>query len=384
MSMAVDVVRRFCDLRVLAIGDAILDSYLEGSASRLCREGPVPVVRKTAEEHVPGGAANTAANLRALGAEVIFIGIVGQDAPGRSLRAALRAQGVDDRWLVEDPAASTLHKLRILARSQYVVRFDEGETRSCSSEGQQRLVANLEHAFPLCDLVVVSDYGYGVASEEVNGRLRELRAARPCVLVVDAKDLRRFRHAGATVVTPNQLEALLSVEPGSHYDGAIDIVETERIGQRLLATIDAEYAAITMAGDGVLLVDRHGGPLHLPTRPVTHANDVGAGDSFTAAFALALGADASREEAARIGIEAATIAVAKQRTAVVHHQELLQQVSLHDYDAVSKADDAAVEALAVHLDTERRGLDGHARTIVFTNGVFDILHAGHIHFLRAA
>src|SRR3712207_3135607 len=193
--------------------------------------------------------------------------------------------------MIRRPPRSTLFPYTTLFRS-----FDEGETRSCSSEGQQRLVANLERAFPLCDLVVVSDYGYGVASEEVISRLRDLRVARPCVLVVDAKDLRRFHHAGATVVTPNQLETLLAVEPGSHYDGTIDIVETERIGQRLLATIDAEYAAITMAGDGVLLVDRPEGALPLPTPPVAHANDIGAGDSFTAAFALALGADASREE----------------------------------------------------------------------------------------
>ena len=102
MASSVDVVRRFRRLRALVIGDAMLDSYLEGTATRLCSEGPVPVVEKTSEQHAPGGAANTAANLRALGAHVAFLGVVGRDAPGALLRSAFREQGIDDRWLVED------------------------------------------------------------------------------------------------------------------------------------------------------------------------------------------------------------------------------------------------------------------------------------------
>src|SRR5438105_1722808 len=115
MTTAVDLVRRFRHLRALVIGDAMLDTYLEGTAARLCSEGPVPVVRKLAEQRVPGGAANTAANLRALDAGVMFLGIVGRDIAGSLLRAALAEQGVDDRWLVEDEFAGNLHKLSILA-----------------------------------------------------------------------------------------------------------------------------------------------------------------------------------------------------------------------------------------------------------------------------
>ena len=134
MTTAVDLVRRFRQLRALVIGDAMLDTYLEGSAARLCSEGPVPVVRKTAEQRIPGGAANTAANLRALDAEVVFLAIVGHDTAGSLLRQALRERGVSDQWLVEDEYASTLHKMRILADGQYVVRFDDEETHACSAE----------------------------------------------------------------------------------------------------------------------------------------------------------------------------------------------------------------------------------------------------------
>src|SRR5437764_1915281 len=188
MAAAVDVVRRFRRLRALVIGDAILDSYLEGTATRLCSEGPVPVVQKTAEQHVPGGAANTAANLRALGAQVAVLGVVGRDAPGALLRSAFREQGIDDRWLVDDERAATPHKVRILADGQYVVRFDEGDRRRCSAEGQTRLLTNLEGAFRWCDLVVVSDYGYGVAAPELIEGLRAYRAARTCVLLLSSQD----------------------------------------------------------------------------------------------------------------------------------------------------------------------------------------------------
>src|SRR5437764_7485702 len=128
MPGSVDLVRRFRRLRALVVGDALLDSYLEGTAARLCSEGPVPVVRKSAEEHVPGGAANTAANLRALGADVIFLGVVGPDTAGRYLRTSLQARDVDDSFLVEDASVETHQKMRILADGQYVVRFDLGQT----------------------------------------------------------------------------------------------------------------------------------------------------------------------------------------------------------------------------------------------------------------
>lgn len=372
---AVDVARDFRTLRVLVIGDAMLDSYLEGSASRLCTEGPVPVVRRTGEERAPGGAANAAANLTALGADTVFLGVVGSDPEAALLRSALCQRGVDCSRLVEDEGFSTLHKMRILADDQYVVRFDAGGPRSPSRATQEKLERALDQVLPTCDLVVISDYGYGAISDALIYRLRSLRAARPCPLVVDSKDLRRFRRAGATVVTPNHLEARLAVDRTVADPGRVDVSDVERTGRRLLTIIDADHAAITMAGDGVLVVSRSGRSEHVPSHPVPHANDVGAGDSFSASLALALGAGADPVQAARIGVAAASIAVTKRRTAIVHHQELLQRISRAD--GVSPP---SIEALAGDLERERlRG-----RCIVFTNGVFDLLHAGHIYFLREA
>lgn len=374
MSSPVDLVRRFRQLRALVIGDAMLDSYLEGTAARLCTEGPVPVVRKTAEERAPGGAANVAVNLRALGAEVTFIGLIGADVPGTLLRQALRDRGVDDGSLVEDESVATLHKLRILADTQYVVRFDAGDTGAPAARARRRLLDAVTAALPHCDLVVLSDYRYGVVSPALLDRLRAARARRALPLIVDSKDLHRVATAGATVITPNHLEARLAVEPAGRADGLIDLAEVGRIGRRLLDLVDSEYAAITLASEGVLLLGREGDPVHIPAHPVAHANDVGAGDSFTAALALALGAGAEPGDAVQIGVDAAGIAVSKPRTAAVRHQELLQRVSREEQ--VRPAGAAEVAAL---LAGERAG-----RRVIFTNGVFDILHAGHVHFLREA
>ncbi len=388
--MTVELVRSFRGLRVLVIGDAMLDTYLEGTASRLCREGPVPVVRKTGEYWVPGGAANTAANLRSLEAEVFFLSIVGRDIAGKRLRSALLEQGVDDRWIVEDESTNTLHKLRIQADNQYVVRFDE-DAQYHSKEIQEQLLAKLKEAFSQCDLVVVSDYGYGSVSDQLIEQIKKLHSFHSCPLLVDSKNLYRFRNVGATVVTPNYQEAKSLIEHGQIAETSvsrigIDLSEVEHVARRLLAMIDAEHAAITLAGDGVFLMNRQGITQHIPTHPVIQANDVGAGDSFAAAMALALASGGSIEESAQIAVDAASIAITKRGTAVVSYQELLQKVSLRDNARLSsplpsEADSSeSISRIRKQLAEER--LQG--KTIVFTNGVFDILHAGHVQFLRQA
>jgi D-beta-D-heptose 7-phosphate kinase / D-beta-D-heptose 1-phosphate adenosyltransferase len=370
---AVDVVRGFRGLRVLVIGDAMLDTYIEGTATRLCKEGPVPVLANATEEHLPGGAANTAANLQALGADVVFVGLVGADKAAGELRAALRQRNVSDRWLVEDETCATMRKTRVLAGDQYVVRYDEGETRRCGEAGLARLLRHLDDVFPRCDAVVIADYGYGAVSDGVLARLRELRR-RPVVLAVDAKHPGRYAAAGATVLTPDFNDAWAAVAPGEPAPQATP-ERAGQVGRRLRAIIDAEHIAVTIAADGVVMVDPAGAVAHHPAHPVAHAGDVGAGDSFTAAMALAFASGANARQAARIAIDAAGIAVTKRRTAVVTHQELLRRVSLDD-----QSPGQPLKTLAAILDAERHA----GKRIVFTNGIFDILHTGHVQILRRA
>lgn len=381
------LLQRFAHLHTLVIGDAMLDSYLDGEAERLCREGPVPVVRKQSEQHFPGGAANTAANLRALGAKVTFLSLVGQDTAGDCLRTELRQRGIRDQAVIASPLVKTLHKQRILANGQYVVRIDEGELK----QGQEiepalqcMLLDALEQFYPTCDLVVVSDYGYGVLCQALVERLCRLQKEQPRITLVDSKHLENLRELCATLVTPNYDEArrlvshTLDEDEWKHAAPA----EVEQLGQGILSIMASEHVAITLGAEGVFLIDRQHQTRYLPAYPVTHANDVGAGDSFASATALALAAGGSIEEAARIGIEAACIAVAKPRTALVYAHELQQRfeqraevlATSQPYKRKSLAD------LIVTLEQARQ----NGQTIIFTNGVFDLLHFGHIRLLSQA
>jgi D-beta-D-heptose 7-phosphate kinase/D-beta-D-heptose 1-phosphate adenosyltransferase len=371
---AVDVVRGFPGLRVLVIGEAMLDSWLEGDAIRLCKEAPVPVVREVSTERCAGGAANTAVNLAALGAEVVFVSLVGRDTAGRQLRVALRAGGVDDAWIVEDQGVSSLHKLRVIADGQYVVRFDEGDIASASERSRSLLLRRIAEAHRLCDLVVVSDYCHGVVRDDVVKHLRQLRDDQPRILVIDSKEIARFRQSRATLVTPNLAEGRRAVDPEGAA-GAAAAVDARTIGTRLRALLDADHIAVTLADDGVLLTGPDGEQEHLICHPVPRAGDVGAGDTFTAATALALALGAPAGQAARIGIDAASIAVTRSRTSVVSSRELLRRVSLGD-----SAQLPSLKELAAQLDGERF----LGKRIVFNKGVFDILHAGHVQLLRRA
>lgn len=375
MTSPLDLIHRFGELRALVVGDAMLDSYLEGTASRLCTEGPVPVVTKTGEERSPGGAANTATNLRALGAHVNLLGVTGADEAGAHLRAALQGCGVDSSLLLQHPSASTLHKLRVLANGQYVVRFDEGDTRGAAPEVHQRLMAALVRAWAECEVVVVSDYRYGVLSDGLIGRLAELQRRDPRVLLVDSKDLARWRDTAPTVVTPNHHEAQTAVGWEGDASGAMLPADAEEVGRRLIELTGAGHAAITMAAQGVLVVGPDGA-LHLPAHPVAHPSDVGAGDSFAAAMALALASGGEPAVAAQLGLDAAAIAVSRERTAVVGHRELLRAVGTR-----LQAEGESPARIAYRAVEEARAA---GRTVLFTNGVFDILHAGHVGFLRRA
>src|SRR5579884_1794882 len=188
----------FAGLRVAVVGEAMLDSYLEGTARTLCREAPVPIVAVSGRRDAPGGAANTAANVAALGARATFLSVVGDDAEGVLLRRALAERGVGDEGLIAHPARRTLVKHRVVADGQMLVRFDQGSTEPIDAETEAALRDRLRAAFARCDAIIVSDYGYGVLTPGLVETLTDLQARTPRVLVVDAKDLTAYRHAGAT------------------------------------------------------------------------------------------------------------------------------------------------------------------------------------------
>lgn len=372
---AIDVVRGFRGLRVMVVGDVMLDTYIDGAVTRICKEGPIPVLDRSVEHQAPGGAANVATNLASLGAEVSLIGLIGDDLAGVQLRKTLTDLGVSDRLLIADEHCSTMRKTRLAARGQYIVRLDEGETRSCSRAGHRRVLQCLEDEFARCDVVVISDYGYGAVCDEVIDTLRVLRQKRPVVLAVDAKQVLRFARAGATVLTPSLAEACAAAGMDSPDPARLSVDQALEIASTLRQQVDAELLSVTLSSEGVLLLDRSGEVRHLPAQRLSVASDIGAGDSFLSAVALALAANAAPSQAVQIGIDAASIAVTQDGTAVVTRQDLLRRVSLTDFAA-----NRSPQALAAVLEGARVA----GSTIVFTNGVFDLLHAGHVDLLRRA
>lgn len=372
---ATDLVQGFTGLRALVIGDVMLDTWQEGDAIRLCKEAPVPVVRHVSTTHCPGGAANTAVNLAALGAEVTCVAFTGDDSSGAVLRAALHEAGVVGNELIVDGRAATLHKVRVIASGQYVVRFDEGSTDDIAPASRQRMRERIAALYHESDLVVVSDYCHGAISDEVIALLGELQTREPRVLAVDSKAIARFAACPATIVTPNLQEARRAIDAGAEPGAAFDLAEARETGRLLRLLLRAETIAVTMADQGVLLTGPGGEQAQIPCHPVPRASDVGAGDTFTAAASLALAAGAGPEQATRIGIDAAAIAITRGRTSAVSAQDLLRRVSLAEAAVTPSLKETVAQIEIARFQGKR---------VVFTNGVFDILHAGHVNLLRRA
>lgn len=374
MSREIDAVRAFCGLKVLVIGDAMLDSYYLGSATRLSPEGPVPVIKSSGRRLLPGGAANTAANVRALGAETTLLAAIGDDHEGTLLSRLLESRGVDVAHMIVDPSRPTTTKLRIIADNQFIARFDDEADSDLTGELQRQFLEAFYRLFPGSDVIIVSDYMKGVVTPALVSELSSMNLGHERLVVVDSKDLSRHSFLNVSVITPNHLDAqkALALE-GELHSGVPSFASLERLGRSLLDRIGTRWVIMTVGAEGALLFERDQPTVRIGARDVRNPDAVGAGDTFTAALALALATGVGIEPAARIAVEAAGIVVAKRMTAVVEQQELLQRLSLAR--AVQQ-----MGGLAKLLDSLR----DTGRRIVFTNGAFDGLHSGHIAFLREA
>ncbi|MBI2953858.1 MAG: D-glycero-beta-D-manno-heptose 1-phosphate adenylyltransferase [Chloroflexi bacterium] len=377
MCNPVDIARRFTRLRALVVGDSLLDSYYEGTAARLSPEGPVPVVKARRKIFLPGGAANTAVNTRSLGAEVNFLSVVGADDTARILRAALVEHGIPLDCVLEDSVRTSVNKLRIIADSQFTVRFDEGDTCDLRRESEDRLIASFRKLSADCDVVIVSDYLCGVVTPRFLAEMARLNEDGHMLIVGDSKDLKFHQFSNVTVVTPNHIEArdASRVRMKANEDISLDGY-LEKVGWDLLARIRTRSVVVTLGAEGAVLFERGKPPLKVRARPIESPQAIGAGDTFTAALGLSLAAGADSQTAMAIATEAAAIATSKERTAAVTQQELLQRLSL----VVPAGTTRPAQVLDEVVENYRR--DG--KKIVFTNGCFDILHGGHITYLRQA
>jgi D-beta-D-heptose 7-phosphate kinase / D-beta-D-heptose 1-phosphate adenosyltransferase len=364
----------FPDLKVTVFGDAMLDVYLRGDSERLSREAPVPVVGVGHRHVAPGGAANTAANLSALGAHTAFFSVTGDDEPGVELRAALEDGDVDASGVVSSSDRRTLTKQRVVSGGQLLVRIDEGSTGEVDESLEDALIDRLRTAFAASDAVVISDYGYGILTPRVRAALCDLQRRSPRVLVVDAKDLRAYRDCGVTAVKPNYKQLVDLGGPAFAVGHELRAHAVERCAADLLDATGAQIAAVTLDVDGAVVIERGKPPYRTYARPVGHARAAGAGDTFIAGFTLALAAGAHTPAAAELASAAAAVVVGKEGTATCSPAELASYLEAGDVFVADRA------ALAQRVDFYK----GQGLRVVFTNGCFDILHRGHITYLNRA
>jgi D-beta-D-heptose 7-phosphate kinase/D-beta-D-heptose 1-phosphate adenosyltransferase len=359
------IVPDFSKLRVLVAGDAMLDEYWFGDTARISPEAPVPVVRARSAEQRPGGAANVALNVAALGARSVLAAVVGKDERGEQLARVLEQRGVRCE-LVRSPELPTIHKLRVLARSQQLLRIDaELSLHSCAEEFGAKFAKLLPHA----DVVVLSDYGKGTLSR-VSELIALARAAKTPVLI-DPKGTDFKRYRGAYALTPNRGEFEAVVGPCG------DEAELLRKGAALRAELELDILLVTRGEQGMTLFEQDAEPLTLPTRAREVFDVTGAGDTVIALLGAGVAAGLPPADAAALANLGAGIVVGKIGVATASRSEL--QRALHARGSGGRGLVELPELVALVAEAKARG-----ERVVLTNGCFDILHAGHVSYLEEA
>ena len=313
-------------VNALVVGDLMMDEYITGRVDRISPEAPVPVVRVESESWAVGGAANVAANVRALGAGCPVVGLAGHDEGGDRLVDALAELGARTDGVVRTRTRPTTVKTRVLARHQQVVRFDREEDADIPPIGVEMVVAEIRRLAPECDVLIMEDYNKGLLVPEVIAAVLDAAAEHDIPTVVDPKRLRFFDFAGCTVFKPNAKE--LADALGEHL--APDDADWMRATRERLR---CEHLLLTLGERGVALATADGGSLRIPA----FARDVydvsGAGDTVTAVMAVSMAAGASPAEAAVLANHAAAIEVGKAGVATVSPDELLDHyLNFHDQD----------------------------------------------------
>jgi D-beta-D-heptose 7-phosphate kinase/D-beta-D-heptose 1-phosphate adenosyltransferase len=354
------------DARVLVVGDVMLDRYWYGDAARVSPEAPVPVVSVQATEERPGGAANVALNLAALGVRCTVVGVVGADEPARRLRETLAAAGVECDF-VELADWPTIVKLRVVSRRQQMIRLDfERPVESGVRAQIEALVAR--HARD-ASIVVLEDYDKGTLA--VPEALVGIAHAAGARVVVDPKLKPLAAYRGADVVKPN------AVEFGHLVGGWSDYGELVAKGVECATRHDVGALVVTRGAEGLTLIERNGAHRHVPAHEVDVFDETGAGDTVAAALAAGLAGGLSLEESAVFANVAAGIVVAKSGTATVSRPEMARALG-----SAAHADRGILSTL--ELDEAVAAARRAGERIVFTNGCFDILHAGHVAYLEEA
>ena len=357
---------RFNQARVTVVGDLMLDRYWHGNTSRISPEAPVPVVGVTQSDERPGGAANVSLNIAALGAAVDLIGVVGNDEAADSLRTRLAAVKVDCDFQVSDQRP-TITKLRVVSQHQQLLRLDFEQP--FLMEDVDQFPAKLKQRIATAGAVVLSDYGKGALREPQ--KLIALANAAKVPVLVDPKGTDFSKYRGATLITPNlkEFEAVVG-----HCEDEQTLVDK---GVALLRELGLKALLITRSEQGMTLLRDGEAELHLPARAQEVFDVTGAGDTVISVLASALAAGSDLAQAVALANIAAGLVVAKLGTATVSVPELRRAVQR---EQGSERGVVSEGQLLMAIEDAR----AHGEKVVFTNGCFDIIHAGHVGYLEEA
>lgn len=356
----------FSEQRIVVVGDLMIDRYWYGDVSRISPEAPVPVVKVQDCELRPGGAANVALNIAALGAQVELFGFVGCDTEAAQLRELLQEKNVTCHFIAL-PNKPTVTKLRLMGRNQQLIRMDFEE--NFESENADELLAQYKASLKQASAVILSDYAKGTLARAQEFIELARQANKPICVDPKADDVSHYKHA--TLLTPNRKE----------FENMVGVCQTreqmiER-AQEVLLREDLQALLITLGKDGMLLVEKNKEPFLLPTRARKVFDVTGAGDTVIAVFTATYSVTQNMRESVFIANSAAGVVVGKLGA---------ETAALAEIRRAMKKQNASSLAIVVQRDLLQMVKDAHAQgeKVVMTNGCFDILHSGHIHYLEQA
>lgn len=366
---------KLTDIRVLCVGDVMLDRFISGHVNRISPESPVPVLSISGSKTFPGGAANVARNIASLGGRCTLVGVVGQDSVGRELREALQTVPAITCEFCVSTERPTSEKIRFIAQGQHMLRADAEVTTPIGPSTTEELLESVEKLAAQHDVLVLSDYAKGLLTDDVVRACIAIARKQGLPVVVDPKAVNLERYAGATVITPNSKEA----RDATGIDPTEDNGHAEAAGAAILANTGVESVLLTRAHRGMTLMTAEGLTVHIQASAREVFDVVGAGDTVIATLALGLGAKLDLEAAARLANIAAGVVVGKRGTATVTQTEVADEAQRLSGGSLRGLRDkilSRAEAVEVAHTWRKNGYK-----VGFTNGCFDILHVGHLSIL---
>lgn len=376
LQKVIDTVREgFTDRPILVIGDCMIDRYIWGQVDRISPEAPVPVVRVEHDTATGGGAANVALNLAGLGVHAILCGLVGEDQAAADLRAILYEQGIDTEGLVEAADRPTTVKTRIMGSHRQMLRIDREEIRPIGTKDLGVLrekITTLMKQSPA--VVILSDYNKGTLSAEICALAIASATAGKIPVLVDPKGADYTKYHGATAILPNRGElSQATAVAGDDLDALL------AAGAKLKQELSLQAIVVKLGDLGVAFLDEEGSYRRIPAQAQDVFDVSGAGDTVVATFGASLAAGHTLADAAYLANLAGGIVVGKVGTAPVHSSELLAALTPKNAAHASEK----IVSLDTLINQVKEWRDMH-RTLVFTNGCFDLLHPGHVAYLEAA